>query len=252
MEDSHDPKLVEALNEAENQFREIRVHANNAGLEDDEKEMALLSSGFALGWARYKESYKEDRHNDGTELALVNRSVSVMRTAYRLLSDGAHVDQEFLEPIRAVLYTFLAEYDRRKAEHSKATLVKRFGTRVAALILEGNELDDEECLEVGVSMIADNSMVFHGYVMFRDDERVRCKCPFHFVKAPGDFGITELQSNSALSSRYTSYRHAVIEFGRWYTEQIREIGRKTDGGADANAGEVTNDLMKRLTGSHGA
>lgn len=257
MQEGNDKRINDALQENDEAIRDIIKTSYESFPEAPERDMVLVSSGFALGWVTVSSQDTQDTQNTHKEYNLTESVALVASTLGKLddlILSGA-LDAAEVEPVRNPLAKFITEHKEARRKAVLIFLQQQYGHLAGALLAENRGYTDEEALEIGVSAAAANRGHFFGFAVFSGDlAKVRCQCPVHLEQGLIDHKITAEEAYATLRTRYGSTHAAMVAFGRWLSTFVHaklsmhnEYEKLDPGTLDAAAaGKLSNGLFSRL------
>lgn len=252
MSEENDKKINDALQENEESIRDIIRTAYASFPDTEERDMTLVSSGFALGWTSLSSEEKEPEKEYN-----LSGSVQLLASTLHRLDDlilAGALDAAEAEAVRNPVAKFIMEHKEARNKAILAQLRNQYGILAGSLLAEGRIYTDEEAMEIGISCATLSRGPIFGFVVFLGDNRVKCQCPAHLEAALVEHRITEEQANAALKAKYGTTQAAITAFGHWFGEQIRkrltlrgEYAELDPGTLDTDeAGKLSSGLFSRL------
>lgn len=224
MPDEVDQKIVDALAQSDVQLREIASLAATRYPPGEERDMALLSSGFALGWTTLESNPAPSGVRATPDFKLLVATVARMDDAV----ESGDASPEVMARLRNPIAEFIQGQVRARKERAVAILVATFGPAAGALIAQDREYTDDEAMDIGFAISAAHRGHFIGFLALLGDSRIKCQCGGHLEQGLSEFGITAEMADTKMRATYGSLYKALAAFGRWYAKDIRNVVGMSD------------------------
>lgn len=241
MEDTNqgaDPRALQDLDRSEEELKDL---IQQAGSDPDHKTV-IANSAFILGWQVREESIAlGDYRQIDPQLKLLRKIISIC--------DQPGGPTEVAAEAVAMLSKLTAD---REAEIEK-NIARTFGAAAAKVIIQRSQvLSPQDAFMVGLSFSIANKAFLVGFVMLREDTRLRCHCPMCLAEGAAVLPPHETTFEIEVE-RLGGYEEAVREFGRhvnarYYQDLSRALGEEVTEADPNKADEEYHSLLTRMKG----
>ena len=252
MADEIDEGIVNALRENEDQLKEIAELASGQFPPGRERDMSLLSSGFALGWTTLQSN------PPATSIGMTPDFKLLVDTVTRMdqIVEGNEAPPEVMARLRNPLAEFIQGQIKSKKAQAIKVLSLMFGPAAGELIAQDRDYTDEEAVEIGFAVSVVHRGHFMGFISLLGDKRIKCQCGGHLEQGLSDFSITAEMADARMRAKYGTLTRALAAFGRWYPKTVRTaLGMSPTGALDVpgilqpeEAQSVAHGMFSRLMG----
>lgn len=229
-------KIREVVARSMDQVAEIVREADDlmkAGAPVD-KDMSLVVSGISLGYI-IRDDLAESESNDEKEGDPTPREFVKVLEEQITIIDSLPVGQELalkhVADMRNPLASLLSRIKDARATAVLHRMTRMFGP-VMSVIGTNDEVGDDLALEISVAVSRSMPAMFAGYIKFRDDASISCRCVYHLGEAyqndPSETGETDAKARK----EFGTYSQALIAYGKWFVKDIREL--LSSGGEDSS------------------
>lgn len=220
--------LIQALKDSEDALKSIVSSVEDAYAEGENRSASLVSSGFALGWSR-REEHTSPKLPQDPAMVLLRETVAELDTL--IFSNEAY---QTLADLRNRASAYLMQKKQEAVKRIRDGLEEAYGPTVAELVIRRGPYTEQEQFTIGHMVAAVSMQSFFGFCKFKDDNTIKCRCPFHLSIAMREREVSRADAEKSVLLAFPSTYIALCAFGEWFAKDAAskvidaEIGTQDD------------------------
>lgn len=242
MSDHEDEGMRAAMQKAEGDFQDIIRVAMEEIATEGERNSFLVSSGFALGWSQRGALHAPAPVEEGDFggvfrlLLAAGKEVSNLLLQFDVPETTVALSNEIATCVGSVLES------RRK--RLLQGLTELYGEEAARLLMQEDAPNSESAFVIGMAASSVLRGSFAGFLLYRGDKTMECRCPMHLAAAFMSRENTPQQVEAARKADFPLPHLAVEEFGRYLYAEIAKLIESSLSESTSGTGKIDVEKAK--------